>query len=441
VSRAVEFRKVEDLTKDPNNARTHSPAQVEQIANSIRRFGWTMPALADEVIRAGNGRHAAAELIYQAGETIYLAPGKERGGQAIPAGTMPVMDCTGWSEDERRAYALADNQLALNAEWDDEQLRAELEALTLAGFEIPLIGFDEDELNRIFNPPQSGRTDPDELPAEPPTIATVRGDVWLLGEHRLKCGDATSAEDVDSVLDGCGPGLMVTDPPYGVDYRPAWRNEALPVWKKSWATGTVQNDDRADWHEAWELFAGDVAYVWHADTKRATVEASLTSCGFNVRAVIVWAKQNFVISRGDYHPQHEPCLYLVRKGKKGHWNGDRKQSTVWEIKNGSSVGGGTSDDKHTGHGTQKPVECMLRPIRNNSKPGDLVYEPFSGSGTTLIACEMEGRRCRAIELSEEYVDMAVLRWQDFTGEAARLEATGQTFAEVTAARAPEEAAA
>jgi DNA modification methylase len=255
--------------------------------------------------------------------------------------------------------------------------------------------------------------------------------------HRLICGDATNAADVDSVLNGDAPHLMVTDPPYGVNYRPAWRNEALPVWKKSRATGVVQNDDRCDWREAWQLFAGDVAYVWHAGNKAHIVAESLIACGLEVRAQIVWAKQNFVIGRGDYHPQHEPCLYMVRKGKKGHWNGDRKQSTVWEIRNGSSVGGGDSDDKHTGHGTQKPVECMLRPIRNNSKPGDLVYEPFSGSGTTIIACETEGRHCRAIELSPEYVDMAILRWQDFTGGAAVLEATGQTYAEVRDAREAE----
>lgn len=248
--------------------------------------------------------------------------------------------------------------------------------------------------------------------------------------HRIACGSATSAEDVELVLDGSRPHLMVTDPPYGVNYRPQWRNEALPVWKKSRATGVVENDDRADWREAWELFGGDAAYIWHAGNKSHIVTESLLACGFEVRAQIIWTKQNFVIGRGDYHPQHEPCLYVVRKGKKGHWNGDRKQSTVWEIKNGSSVGGGSSDDKHTGHGTQKPVECMRRPIVNNSKPGDVIYEPFSGSGTCIIACEMEGRHCRAIELSPNYVDMAVIRWEQFSGGVARLEATGQTFEEV-----------
>jgi DNA modification methylase len=257
----------------------------------------------------------------------------------------------------------------------------------------------------------------------------------------LICGDATDAADVDSVLVGSAPHLMVTDPPYGVNYRPAWRNEALPVWKQSRATGVVDNDDRADWREAWQLFPGDVAYIWHAGNKAHIVTDGVLACGFDVRAQIIWTKQNFVISRGDYHPQHEPCLYIVRKGRKGHWNGDRKQSTVWEIRNGSSVGGGDSDDKHTGHGTQKPVECMRRPIMNNSKPGELVYEPFSGSGTTVIACEMEGRHCRAIELNPVYVDMAILRWQDFTGREATLAATGQTYAAVKAEREAELVAA
>lgn len=437
----VEFRPLDQLKRDPDNARTHTPQQIEQVATSIRRFGFTMPGLVDEVLRAGNCRADACELIYAAGETIYLAPGKDRGGKAIPFGTMPVMDCTGWTDEERTAYALADNKLALNAGWDEPRLRAQLEALQGFDFDLGVVGFDADELAALFNPPQSGRTDPDAVPDAPAVAASVAGDLWVLGDHRLKCGDATSAEDVDSVLVGSVPLLMVTDPPYGVDYRPAWRNEALPVWKKSRATGTVQNDDRADWREAWELFPGDVAYVWHADTKRLTVEESLAACGLNVRAVIVWTKQNFVISRGDYHPQHEPCLYLVRKGKKGHWAGDRKQSTVWEIRNGSSVGGGTSDDKHTGHGTQKPVECMKRPIENNSKPGDLVYEPFSGSGTTIIAGEMTGRHVRAIEIDPVYVDMAILRWQDFTGKEAVLEATGQTYAEVKAERLTEPVAA
>jgi DNA modification methylase len=193
------------------------------------------------------------------------------------------------------------------------------------------------------------------------------------------------------------------------------------------------NDDRADWTEAWGLFAGDVGYIWHAPQQVDVVAASLVSCGFQIRQQIIWAKSNMVISRGDYHSKHEPLLYVVRKGKKGHWAGDRKQTTLWDIDKPMK--------SETGHSTQKPVECMRRPILNNSKPGDLVYEPFSGSGTTLIACEMEGRHCRAIELNPTYVDLAVLRWEKFAGKEATLEATGQTFAEVQAEREAEVEAA
>jgi hypothetical protein len=222
--KGLEFRKLADMPRDPNNARLHPPEQLEQIANSIRQFGFTIPGLFDTVVRVGNGRHGACELIYAAGETIYLAPGKDHGGEAIPVGTMPVFDCSAWSDDQKRAYALVDNQLALNSTWDEDRLRVELEALMAVGFEIPLLGFDTAELDRLFNPPQSGLTDPDALPDEREKAASLRGDLWVLGNHRLKCGDATDAADVQSVLVGKTPHLMVTDPPYGVSYDADWRN-------------------------------------------------------------------------------------------------------------------------------------------------------------------------------------------------------------------------
>ena len=212
---------------------------------------------------------------------------------------------------------------------------------------------------------------------------------------------------VEQVLAGVRPHLMVTDPPYGVDYDPAWRNAALAAAAPQ-RTGKVLNDHRADWREAWALFPGEVAYVWHGALHAATVAESLTACGFDIRAQIIWAKERLVMGRGHYHWQHEPCWYAVR-GRTGHWSGDRKQTTLWQI---ASRG----QDAETTHGTQKPVECMRRPIENNSSPGQAVYEPFCGSGTTLIAAEMAGRACHAIELSPAYVDVAVLRWQAFTGE-------------------------
>jgi DNA modification methylase len=263
------------------------------------------------------------------------------------------------------------------------------------------------------------------------------------GGHRLLCGDATVATDVESVLDGAKPHLMVTDPPYGVNYDPAWRNEAgraIDGTTQRIATGTVikpigaralgkvENDDRADWSEAWALFPGAVVYVWHAGTKAGLVQSSLEACGFETRAQIIWAKNNIVISRGHYHAKHEPCWYAVRKGATGHWAGDHKQTTVWNIdKNLKS---------ETGHGTQKPVECMKRPIENNSSPGQAVYEPFSGSGTTIIAAEMTGRAVCAIEVAPAYVDVAVKRWQDFTGKQAVLDGDGRSFDDVAAQRSP-----
>jgi DNA modification methylase len=214
---------------------------------------------------------------------------------------------------------------------------------------------------------------------------------------------------------------MVTDPPYGVEYDPATARATTVAS----ARGKVLNDDRADWREAWALFPGDVAYVWHAGLRAREVVESLQASGFEMRAQIIWDKTRLVMSRGHYHFQHEPCWYAVRKSKTAHWAGDRKQGTVWAIPHRKS---------ETGHGTQKPVECMARPIRNNSSPGQAVYEPFSGSGTTLIACEMEGRVCHAIELNPAYVDVAVERWQAFTGKTATLEGDGRTFAEIKEAR-------
>lgn len=234
---------------------------------------------------------------------------------------------------------------------------------------------------------------------------------------------------VERVLTGSRPHLMVTDPPYGVDYDANWRNEAARTSTGmgnraigAGAVGKVMNDDRNDWREAWALFTGDVAYCWHADRHASAVQASLDACGLEIRAQIIWAKQQFAIGRGDYHWQHEPCWYAVRKGKTGHWAGDRQQTTLWQIDKPAK--------SETGHSTQKPIECMRLPIENNSKAGDAVYEPFSGSGTTIIAAEMTGRRCHAIELNPAYVDVAVKRWEAFTGQKAILEDGGEEFAEV-----------
>jgi DNA modification methylase len=385
------------------NVRTHSEEQVLQIAASIRQWGWTVPILVDDagVVIAGHGRVLAA--------------------QRLELSEVPVMVAAGWSDKQKRAYSIADNKLALNAGWNEDLLRIELADLKALGADLALTGFGELELKALFAGSIKGRVDPDEIPEPPANPISARGDVWLLGRHRITCGDSTNGDDVQRALDGAKPNLMVTDPPYGVKYNPKWRAD-VGVNRSRTKMGKVLNDDRADWREAWAHFPGDVAYVWHAGRFTGVVGSSLVSCGFALRSQIIWGKDRFALSRGDYHWQHEPCWYAVREGKTGHWKGDRKQSTLWNI--------AAREDAGFGHSTQKPVECMRRPIENNSEPGQLVYEPFCGSGTTIIAAEMTGRTCHALELDSLYVDIAVLRWQSFAASAALLEQTNETFDQV-----------
>jgi DNA modification methylase len=414
----VERRAVSSLTPYARNARQHSPAQVAQLADSIRQWGWTMPVLVDEAgeIIAGHGRVMAAERLGLV--------------------EVPVMTAVGWSAEQKRAYVIADNKLALNADWDSALLTLELGDLKAAGFDLGLMGFDAIEADELFARAalKAGLSDEDETPELPAQPVSRRGDVWLLGNHRLGCGDATDAVVVERLLAGAKPHLMVTDPPYGVDYDVAWRlRSGLDKPHQTIANGQVTNDKRADWSAAWALFSGDVAYVWHGSTMSDFVATSLRAQDFDIRAQIIWVKSSPLISRGAYHWQHEPCWYAVRKGKTGHWAGDRKQSTVWSIPTVHRTQGDV-DDGRTNHSTQKPVEAMRRPIENNSRAGQSVYEPFSGSGTTIIACEQTGRRALAIELEPAYVDMAVLRWQKFSGEEAMLDGTGQGYASVKETR-------
>ena len=284
-------------------------------------------------------------------------------------------------------------------------------------------GLSYDDLSDLTEYRSVTATDPAGLPEHP----IVRlGDVWLLGEHRLICGDSTDPVTVRRLLENDRPHLMVTDPPYGVEYSPDWRNHAFRAVGR--AVGSVANDSRVDWTAAWRLFPGDVAYVWHSSWYTSNVQQSLEAGGFIIRSQIIWNKSRFVIGRGDYHWKHEPCWHAVRRGAKGHWNAGRDQTTVWDIQHVVS---------ETGHGTQKPIECMRRPIENNSAPGDWVYEPFCGSGTTIIAAEISQRRCLAVELNPLYVYVATARWQNYVGRTATLQETGETFAEVVRRRKEE----
>jgi len=399
----TEIEKIETGSLIPyaKNSRTHSPQQVAQIAASIREFGFTNPVLVadDLTIIAGHGRVLAA--------------------QSLGLDCVPCLRLSHLDEHQRRAYVLADNRLALNAGWDDELLALELGALRDDGFDLDLLGFEDAELRALLEVQtieEEGAADEAE---ESVPVVSVEGDMWLLGSSRVICGSSTDADVVARLLEGCSPGMMVTDPPYGVEYEPNWRQQ---LGKRA-QRGEVANDEISDWREAWALFPGAVAYVWHSDRYSAAVYDSLTACDFEIRSQLIWNKSRFAISRGHYHWKHEPCWYSVRKGASAKWSGDRKQCTVWDIE---------TEDLDTGHGTQKPLECMLRPMRNHGH--DVIYDPFLGSGTTIIAAESIGRSARGCELNPVYVDVIVRRWQQATGGTAVIDGDGRSFAEVEGAR-------
>lgn len=415
----IVYRAVKSLKTDPQNARVHPPAQIAQLIVSIKKYGLTKPVLLkddDMTVGAGNGVWTAA---------------REMGMKEIPTITI-----RGLTPEQWRAYAIADNKIAMNSEWNLDVLRTSLESLFTAGhsptdmgfspLELGIMGVAGFELDKRLE-----RADETPILSDNPVVAL--GELWILGKHRLFIGDSTNSESVARVLSGRAADLvplvtlMITDPPYGVNYDPNWRNEAARTSTGmgnraigAGATGKVSNDDRADWSAAWNLYPGDVAYVWHGALHAPLVAESLASAGFVVRSQIIWDKTRMIIGRGDYHWEHEPCWYVVRKGKPGGYVGDRKQTTMWRIGHQKS---------ETGHGTQKPVECMRRPILNNSKVGDAVYDPFCGSGTTLIAAEMEDRRCFAMELDPIYAQVIIERWENYASGTAKRE-DGKTLAQL-----------
>jgi DNA modification methylase len=410
MSLQFEVWKIDRCIDYARNPRKNDHA-VDKVAAAIREFGFRVP-----IVAKSDGTVVDGHLRLKAAKKLGLDE-------------VPVILADDMSEAQIKAFRLSVNKVAELAEWDIDLLKLEIFDLKEMDFDLSLTGFDDDELANFLAEPTEGLTDADAVPDVPAIPVTVEGDVWLLGRHRIICGSSTDAHTVEAVLAGVKPHLMVTDPPYGVEYDADWRNKAMRADGTAIAgraTGKVMNDDKADWSEAWALFPGDVAYVWHAGLFAGTVADSLTSNGFKLRSQIIWAKSNFAIGRGDYHWHHEPCWYAVKEKAVGHYNGDRKQTTLWQIPK--------PQKSETGHSTQKPIECMKRPIENNSSPGQAVYEPFSGSGTTIIAAEMTGRCCYAIELNPAYVDVAVTRWQDFTGQAATLESTGQAFGELKAER-------
>jgi DNA modification methylase len=423
----IEFWHIDRFVPYARNPRKNDAA-VDRMCSSIREFGFKIPVLArsDGTIVDGHLRLKAARKL-----------GSWHGGDTT---AIPVILCDEWTDAQVRAFRLMVNRSVTWADWDDELLALELQELSEANFDLNLTGFDPKEIDDLLLVLDDGDK-ADEAPPLPENPTSRPGDLWLCGPPRILCGDATDPQTVARLLAGRRPPLlMITDPPYGVGLEPEWR-EKVGLNPRTRQGGKVVNDDCVDWSPAYQLFPGDVAYVWHAGIHAAEVAVGLKSCDFQIRAQIIWKKQHFAISRGAYHWGHEPCWYAVRTGKTSHWRGDRTQSTVWELANLNPFGGDSqTENEATGHATQKPVELMRRPILNHTQPGEVVYDCFLGSGSTLIAAENTGRICYGIDIDARYVDLAILRWQRFTGKEANLGGDGRTFDQITEARRREAAA-
>lgn len=400
-------KKVADLIPFVNNSRTHSDEQVAQIAASIKEFGWTNPILLDgrNGIIAGHGRLLAARKLGHA--------------------EVPCIELAHLSDAQKRAYVIADNKLALNAGWDNELLKLELTALKDLNFDLDLTGFNTDELKALLaDKGTEGLTDPDAAP-EPPTEPVTRlGDVWICGQHRVMCGSSLEMTAMETLCGNQRVDMLLTDPPYNVAIQGG--NHGDPNRKNGLK---IQNDSMSD--ESFRTFLRDafvtadavmkpgaVFYIWFADVETYNFTGALKDCGWPLRQVLIWKKSSIVMGRKDYQFKHEPCLYGWKEGAAHLWASDRKQTTVMEFDKPSRNGD---------HPTMKPVALFEYQMLNNTKGGDIVLDSFGGSGTTLIAAEKNGRIARIMELDPKYVDVIVKRWQEFTGQKATLESTGEPF--------------
>jgi site-specific DNA-methyltransferase (adenine-specific) len=397
---------VADLIPYALNSREHSDDQVAQIAASIRAFGFTNPVLIDEQnnLIAGHGRVMAARKL---GMT-----------------EVPAIVVTGMDERKRRALIIADNKLALNASWDMEALLVEVR--DLGGEFGELMGFSDDELAAMMAEETEGLTDEDAVPDVPAVPVTVEGDVWLLGRHRLMCGDSTSIDHLQRLCDGQLVDMWLTDPPYNVAYEGKTK-DALTIKNDKMGDDSFRQFLRDAYVAADAVMkAGAVFYIWHADSEGYNFRGAAKDAGWTVRQCLIWKKQTMVMGRQDYHWKHEPCLYGWKDGAAHLWATDRKQTTILEFDRPSRNGE---------HPTMKPVELFEYQMLNNTKGSDLVLDSFAGSGTTAIACEKHGRNARLMELDPKYCDVILKRWQEFTGQQATLEATGETFETVAGGRA------
>jgi len=401
INKEIEQVAIDLLKHHPRNANN---GDVEAIKKSLAVNGWYGSVVVNtgtKHILAGNHRVMAAKAL---------------GWETVPVQWVDV------TPEEELRILVVDNRTTRIGQDDTTKITDILAELANTPIGLEGTGYGAADLDALIDElagmtePAELLTDPDEVPEEVETRCKP-GDLWILGRHRLLCGDSTKADDVARLMDGAVAEIMVTDPPYGVEYDADWRTTArnadgsLLSTGSGRAVGKVSNDDRADWTETWSLFEGDIAYIWHAGNKAHIVAESLLSCDLQIRSQIIWAKNNLVIGRGDYHPQHEPCWYCVRKGQPGLRTDDRKQTTLWQIDKPRK--------SETGHSTQKPIECMSKPLENHTV--EKVYDPFLGSGTTLIAAEKLNRKCYGMEISPKYCDVIIQRWENATGQKAVLD--------------------
>lgn len=394
---------VADLIPYARNSRTHNEEQIAQIMASIKEFGFTNPILIgnDNVIIAGHGRLLAAQRL---------------GLKEVPIIRLPDL-----TETQRKALVIADNKIAMNAGWDEEMLALEMKELEESDFNLDILGFSEDELKELenFGEPQTEvKSEEDDIPEAPVEPITKRGDVWILGEHRLMCGDTTMFDDVQKLMEGDVADMVFTDPPYNVNYG-ATMKDKLRYHSSPNHNRTIMNDNLGDDFGQFltdslsnlMMFNNGAAYICMSSSELHTLYFSFVAAGGKWSTFIIWAKNTFTLGRADYQRQYEPILYGWGADKKHYWCGDRDQADVWEY---------NKPVRNDLHPTMKPVELVERAINNSSKLGDIVLDGFGGSGSTLIAAEKTGRVARLIELDPKFCDVIVKRWEEYTGRKAEL---------------------
>src|SRR6202521_5979921 len=412
VAKQVGLWLIDKLIPFARNPRTHSDAQIAQIAASIAEFGFNNPILVDTNagIIAGHGRLLAA--------------------RKLGLKEVPVIVLDHLTEAQKRAYIIADNQLALNAGWDEELLRLELATLAGEAFDISLIGFDDIELARLLAAQEAteGLTDADAVPELPQTPVSTIGDLWILGNHKLLVGDATNGADVARLMADDAADLIFTDPPYNVDYE-GYTQERLKIKGDRMSDAEFKQFLEAAFRSCRAVVKPDASvYVCHSSSWQREFQNALEAAGFQVRCQSVWAKNTFAWGFGRYKFQHEPLFYAHVNGEKDSWYGDKSQSTLWQEKKPAA---------NRIHPTAKPVELIERALLNSSKAGDFVADLFGGSGSTLIGCERRERKARLMEIDPKYGDCIVRRYQEYTGKQAVLDGDGRSFNEIAQERRKE----